>query len=109
MSPEINDLMPLITLIGVIASLGGAWALVKYQIGELRKRVDSLLHENKRQWQKSDKISQDFAGMLSKVERHDTILDPIRINEHFKASADTYAEVKYLRRDVDELRAKGVL
>ena len=103
---DMDNAKELITLVGVVASLGGAWFLVRYQVGELRKAMDKTVKENARQWVKLDDVHSRLMVFENRLKVISTILQPEKVAEHTEKTATIVADVKYLRRDVDELRSK---
>ncbi len=101
---------------GGLVSVVGAYftlrAMIRYGLAAVEKDIDGIKarltkldSENSKQWQKTDAIDKDLAQTKERLQRIDVLLDPAAVRDHQKEQADMRAEVRYLRRDVDELRA----
>ena len=79
---------------------------MRYQIGELKKGITSLRAEKNTIWTKVDESSKDVSLLVQKQNVISGMLRPEAVAEQVAAMAKNEIELKYLRRDVDELRGK---
>lgn len=106
---DLDSIRTLVTLAGVFASIAGAWWLMRYQINEIRKSIQELRVDKISMWKKVD-IGHEKVSLL--VQQQGVIsgmLRPDAVAEQVSKMTTMEVELKYLRRDVDEVRVFTIL
>tara|TARA_R110000803_G_scaffold76565_1_gene141227 strand:- start:1763 stop:2083 length:321 start_codon:yes stop_codon:yes gene_type:complete len=101
---ELNTIRTLVTIGGVLASVAGAYYLMRYQIGELRIEDDKQEQSIKAIGAKLDAANNELSLLAQRMSVIGTMMKPDAVAEHHKQITGVIKDLEYLRRDVDELR-----
>ena len=103
---DLTTVRTLVTLGGVFASLAGAWVLMTYKQGELRKDAEEQGKSLKALGKKYDITNNELSLLAQKQAVIGGMLSPEALAVHTKAMTKLETHTEYLRRDVDALRTK---
>jgi len=103
---DLNTVRTLITVGGALASVAGAWWLMRYQIGELKKEDEKQSSALTAIGKKMDKAHTELNLLEQKQSVIGGMMKPEAVAEHHKEMTGMQKDIYYLRRDVDELRTK---
>jgi len=103
-----GDLIAQLGTSGLIAICGaiGTFYVLRSRVAEMGKALEKSNAEDSAQWAKLDDIHSRLMVFENRLKVISTMLQPEKLADHsaWKATVDT--EMKYLRRDVDKVRAK---
>ena len=101
---DLNTVRTLVTIGGVLASVAGAYYLMRYQIGELRTEDTKQEKSLKEIEEKLDSANNDLSLLSQKQAVIGGMMSPEVVASHHKEMTVVQKDIEYLRRDVDELR-----
>jgi hypothetical protein len=101
---ELNTIRTLITVGGILASIGGAWYLMRYQINELRAEDFKQDKTITAMGVKLDTAQSALSLLSQKTDVIGSMMAPDAVAEHHKNQTGMQKDIEYLRRDVDLLR-----
>jgi len=96
----------LITLGGVFTSIIGAWYLLRYQVGELRKADEEQRDEMKAVWTRLEDVKERLGLVEQKMSVISSMLRPEAVAEHTVKQANMAKDIEYLRRDTNKMLEK---